>query len=411
MSQSVCRFANKELTKVLDLGMQPLGNGFLAQDELKFPEYFYQLECGFNEESCLFQIINQPKPEQMFNENYAFFSSTSTYMQNHFAKFAMNLITKYSLNPSSDLIVEIGSNDGILLEHFLKKDFKHIGIEPSGKVASIASSKGLNIIKEFFDIKIANKIVEQSGKAKIITSANVLCHIPNIKDIAFAIAQLLDSKGIFVFEDPYLGDVITKNSFDQIYDEHVFLFSAISVQKIFNSVGLELIDCEPLQTHGGSMRYTLAHKGVFRKNNSVEKVLENEFKLELDKTMTFFELQKRIEQNKQKLISELEYLRKLKKRVVAYGATSKSTTIYNYAGIGTELVSFIYDNSPLKIGKYSPGMHIPIISETEFINSNANVTFLAAWNHSDEIIKKNYKYTQFGGKWLTHIPTVSYYHE
>ena len=254
---STCRLSGSPLDLVLDLGQQPLGNGFLLPAQYG-GEYFFSLQCGFSEDSRLFQLIEQPEPEMMFHQDYAFFSGTSQRMKQHFAGFASDVIAKGFVTDTSSFIVELGSNDGIFLTHFAQKGIPHLGVEPSGAVADVAESQGITVSREFFDTGLAQRIRDEHGRADVISAANVMCHIPDINELARGIALLLKEDGVLIFEDPYLGDIIRLTSYDQIYDEHVFLFSSLSVQRIFETVGMELIDLEPQSTHGGSMRYTLA---------------------------------------------------------------------------------------------------------------------------------------------------------
>jgi len=390
---------------VLDLGQQPLGNGFLLPDQFG-EEYFFPLQCGFSEDSRLFQLIEQPAPELMFHQDYAFFSGTSQRMKQHFADFAEDVISKGFVTDTSSFIVELGSNDGIFLTHFAQKGIPHLGVEPSGAVADVAESQGITVTREFFDTNLAQRILTEHGQADVISAANVMCHIPDINELAQGIALLLKEDGVLIFEDPYLGDVIRLTSYDQIYDEHVFLFSALSVQSIFNSVGLELIDLEPQSTHGGSMRYTLVKTGRRTISPAVQEILNQELTQGLDKTDTFVQFALRVKESGAALRNTVQKLRRQGKSIAAYGATSKSTTVYNYAGIGPELIDFICDNTPLKQGKFSPGVHIPIYSENRFRDTPPDYAFLAAWNHVNELREHNKAFENTGGRWITHVPNV-----
>ena len=401
-----CRLTGDPLDLVLDLGRQPLGNGFIA--EATDDEYFYPLKCGFSERSNLFQLIEQPTPSLMFHSDYAFFSGTSSRMAKHFGDVAESLRQRGYLVGPDAFVVEIGSNDGIFLESFATKGMRHIGIEPSGAVADVAESKGVHVMREFFDRALAQRIAEEQGKADVIFAANVLCHIPDLRELTEGISALLKDDGRLIFEDPYLGDVIRLGSYDQIYDEHVFLFSALSVQAIFATVGMELINLEPQPTHGGSMRYTLAKFGRRAPAPVVADVLALERAQGLDRTSTFHEFAVRVEGSGRQLRRELEDLKRGGRAIAAYGATSKSTTIYNYAGIGPDLIDFICDNTPAKIGRLSPGVHIPIVAEVKFRTDTPDVAFLAAWNHAAEVRERNPLFEAQGGRWLTHVPRVQF---
>ena len=302
--------------------------------------------------------------------------------------------------------MEIGCNDGIFLQNFLGKDCRVLGVEPSTNVADIAQSKGIEIVNRFMNEETAEQILKNYGKVDFITAANVICHIPNILELAKCIDLLLTQDGKFIFEEPYLGDIIKKCSYDQIYDEHVYLFSCLSVQRLFENYGLELIDAEHQITHGGSMRYTVARKGSYQVSINAINCLKDEEKKGLGRIETMVRLGERITDSKNKLISLLEGLKKSGERVCGYAATSKSTTILNYCNINAELIECIYDTTPLKQGKFSPGMHIPIVKWDDFSTNMPDYTFLFAWNHLDEIMKKEMTYTNSGRKWITHIPEV-----
>ena len=398
-----CRVSGKPLIEVVDFGKQPLGNGFLTED-LFSKEYFYNMKVGFDEESMMLQLFDQPKPEYMFHEEYAFFSSTSRYMQKHFQEWAEGILNKEIL--TDKFIVEIGCNDGILLENFSKRGVKCLGVEPSENVAKIASSKGIDVINEFMCSATAENIKNKHGEVDYIFAANVICHIPAIVDFAKSIEILLSKKGVFTFEEPYLGDVIDKCSYDQIYDEHVFVFSCLSIQHLFNKVGLELINAEHQTTHGGSMRYTIGRKNEHKISDNVKEYIDREVVQGLNNAEIMKAFGEKVSDSKEKLNALLSQLKSEGHVICGYAATSKSTTILNYCGIDSNTVDCIFDTTPMKQGKYSPGMHIPILPWEEFSHKNYQHTFLFAWNHINEIMNKESEYTSSGGKWITHVPTV-----
>ena len=391
---------------MLDLGRQPLGNGFLEPQQGN-AEYFYHLECGFSEDSKLFQLVFQPDPEVMFHSDYAFHSGTSQAMARHFASTAAELIEREMLVSGQSFVVELGSNDGIFLRNFVQAGIRNLGVEPARGVAAISEELGVQTLNEFFSSELAENIVGDHGNASLVYAANVMCHIPDVADLAVGLAKLVGETGIVVFEDPYLGDVVRLNSFDQIYDEHVFLFSALSVREIFEAVGMELVDVQPLRTHGGSMRYFLARKDSRPVSNSVLETIARETAQGLGRGETFVHLGECVARNAGVLKQVLVDLKSAGKSVAAYGATSKSTTVYNYAGIGPREIDVIYDNTPAKQGKLSPGVHIPIMSEDRFVQDQPDYVFLSAWNHSDEIRNAQRSYERAGGKWIMHVPHVA----
>lgn len=390
----------------MSFGKMPIANGFLTAGQFA-SEFFFELGPAFCSLCRMFQLIEQPAPERMFHENYAFFSSTSRYMQTHFKAFADLVISRVFSKRNDPFVVELGSNDGIMLRHFKDAGFRHLGIEPSQNVADVARSQGIQTLSEFFNLELADRLVAQHGHADAVLSANVMCHIPDINGVAAGIARLLRPDGVLMFEDPYLGDMIAKTSYDQIYDEHVFIFSATSVAWAFSQHGLELIDVMPQATHGGSMRYVLAPKGSHPISPNVGALLEKERAQGLQKSETFDQFHRNCEVSRKALRDLLESLRCEGKRVVGYGATSKSTTVLNYCGIGPQLISYICDTTPIKQGKVSPGMHIPIKAYDAFKAEYPDYAVLFAWNHRDEIMAKEKDYMASGGKWVVFVPAVT----
>ena len=400
-----CRVCNSEIEPFMTFGKMPIANGFLTADQIS-SEYFFELAPAFCSECGMVQLIDQPAAERMFHENYAFFSSTSKYMQTHFQAFADYVITSRLSGKKDPFVVELGSNDGIMLRNFKNVGIRHLGIEPSKNVADVARDQGIKTLSEFFNLELAKRLVKENGHAEVVLSANVMCHIPDINSIAEGIAHLLKDDGVLIFEDPYLGDVVSKISYDQIYDEHVFVFSATSVSAAFGRHGLELIDVLPQITHGGSMRYVLAPKGSHTASKNVKNILDKERAMGLDKKETYEKFKKDCEKSKKDLVELLQQLRKDGKRVVGYGATSKSTTVMNYCGIGPQHIEFISDTTPIKQGKLTPGVHIPVKAYEEFEKNYPDYSLLFAWNHAKEIFENEGAFSDYGGKWIMFVPKV-----
>jgi methylation protein EvaC len=382
----------------------PLANGFLTKDQFA-AEYFFELKVSSCHNCGMFQLIEQPDREKMFNDNYPFFSGTSKGMAVHFQEFAEHVINDYLSSPNP-FVVEIGSNDGIILKHFANAGIRHLGIEPSANVAQVAIDRGINTICKFFDEDCAHQIVHEYGQADAFLGANVMCHIPYLHSIVEGIRILLKPDGIVMFEDPYLGDVIEKTTYDQIYDEHVFLFSVTSIKYLFEQHGMEVVDIEPQETHGGSMRYIIAHKGVHPVSNKVYEQLEKEKVMGLHRPETYETFRKNCEHSRDSLMALLNDVRKQGKMIVGYAATSKSTTIINYCGITTDHIEFISDTTPVKHGKFSPGAHIPVRPYEEFLANYPDYALLFAYNHAKEIMANEQKFMKSGGKWIVYVPTV-----
>lgn len=399
-----CRICSNMLVSSTSFGKMPIANGFLSQEHFK-KEYFFDLGIAFCERCKMLQLLEQPEPEMMFHENYAFFSSTSKKMGEHFEKMA-NEYQREFLTGKDGFIIELGSNDGIMLKHFAKSGISHLGIEPSYNVAEVARKNGINTMSSFFNEDTAGQVVKQYGQADVISAANVMCHIPDLHSVAKGVNCLLKPTGVFVFEDPYLGDMIQKTSYDQIYDEHVYIFSVQSVANTFGFYGLEVFHVEPQSTHGGSMRYYLSRKNARTIRPSVGAQLEIEKNLGLDKAETYHQFGEACERNKKSFTELLTALKSQGKRVVGYAATSKSTTILNYCNVGPDLIDYICDTTPIKQGKYSPGMHIPIKSYEVYKSDNPDYVILFAWNHEQEIFEKEKDLEKRGGKWISFVPEV-----
>jgi len=344
----------------------------------------------------LFQLNDHPKPEDMFNENYPFFTGSSEYMKNHFKEYAR--FVKKFLKASSK-IIEIGSNDGTFLKNFVNEVDQIIGFEPSKNVADLAQKNNIPTINSFFNKEAIKNLKDYLGKTDLICASNVICHIPNLNELIETIDLLLTKDGTFVFEEPYLGSMFEKVSYDQIYDEHIYIFSASSISKIFKRFNFELVDIIPQTTHGGSMRYIIK-RSKNEISTNVEKILNYEIKKKLDKLESCTNFKKNCEKSKNNISEKINSLKKLGKSICGYAATSKSTTILNYCNIGINHIDYICDTTKEKIGKFSPGMHIPIKDMSYFYNNPTDCVYLFAWNHKNEILNKEKKYK---GEWFSHV--------
>ena len=404
-NKKLCWICKARINPFMSFGKMPIANNFLPKEDFD-TEYFFEMEPAFCSECHMFQLINQPEPEQMFNEHYAFFSGTSEYMKTHFKNFSQYVLENVGKDP---FIVEIGSNDGIMLQNFAKRNIRHLGVEPSKNVAEVAKNKGINTIIDFFNKETAEKIVREEGKADAFIAANVMCHIPYMNSILEGIDVLLKDDGVVIFEDPYLGDVIEKTTYDQIYDEHTFLFSAGSIKFLFNLYDMELIDLIPQTTHGGSMRYVIARKGKKEIKVSVGKILKKENTLGLSDYKTYLEFKSNCEFFRSSLLNLIQDIKKNGKSIAGYAATSKSTTITNYCGINSSHLDCIFDTTPIKQGKYSPGTHIPIRSHEEFRENYPDYALLFGYNHQEEIFSKENEFIEQGGKWLLYVPEIKIY--
>lgn len=399
-----CLVCKAPIEPFLDFGRMPLGNGFLLPEQFD-REYHFDMKVSFCPACGMVQLVDPPDREMMFHDQYAFYSGTSVAMARHFEAFAGHVIRDY-LPKENPFVVEMGSNDGIMLRHFSRPGMRHLGIEPAKNVARVAMEKGLRTVTEFFDADLARKIVAEDGQADAFLAANVMCHIPYLHSIVEGIGILLKPEGVALFEDPYLGDVIRKVSYDQIYDEHTFLFSATSIGHIFGLYGMEIVDVEPQTTHGGSMRYVIARKGRRRVSEAARDRFREEERMGLHLPETYDRFRRNCETSRSLLMDLLRDLGKRGKRVVGYGATSKSTTVINYCGITPGLVEYISDTTPIKQGKFTPGAHIPVRPYVEFRANYPDYALLFAWNHADEIMAKEGDFREKGGRWIVYVPEV-----
>ena len=397
---SICKITNSKTKNIINFGKMPISNLFLKEKDFK-SEFFYNLEASFSEKISLFQINDHPKPKMMFNENYPFFTSSSNYMKKHFCNYA-NWAKKKYLNSNSK-IIEIGSNDGTFLQNFTKTEIDHLGFEPSRNVSNVAKKKKINSIPYFFSNKNISKAEKFIGKTDIIFGANVVCHIPDLVDFIKTCNIFLNDNGKIIFEEPYLGAMYDRVSYDQIYDEHIFIFSISSIKNIFDLFDFELIDAYPQITHGGSMRYVIQRKKRNVNSKKILTLIEYEKRKNINNILGAMNFALNCKKSKEILVSKIKKIKKSGKKICGYGATSKSTTILNYCKINQELIDCIFDTTPNKIGKYSPGMHIPIIDYKKFNEEFYNYSFLFAWNHKKEIEKKEKEYLKSGGKWITHL--------
>ena len=399
-----CLICEAEINPFISFGKMPIANGFLSSEKFS-SEYFFEMQLAHCTKCNMVQLIETPEKEMMFNENYAFFSGTSQVMKEHFKEFAKDVKDDY-LVYENPFVVEIGSNDGIMLQHFKEWGIRHLGIEPSANVAQVAKDKGINTLVSFFDENLAEQIVKENGQADAFIAANVMCHLPYFHSIVAGISKLVKKTGVVVFEDPYLGDVIEKTSYDQVYDEHTFLFSVSSINYIFSKYNMEVIDAIPQTTHGGSMRFIIGHNGYRPVSERAKQQIAKEKQLGLNEVKTFENFKTNCETSKRELKELLSSLKADGKRVAGYAATSKSTTILNYCDIGPDLIEYICDSTPIKQGKYSPGKHIPIITIEDFKNDYPDYMVLFGYNHAKEIMAKETDFIEKGGKWIMFVPKV-----
>lgn len=388
------------LQPVINFGKMPIANAFLTPDE--FPsEFFYNMVLGYDPKTKAIGLVNTVPLRKLFHDHYAFYSSTSKGMQVHFVQTAKKLLP-YA---KEGLVVELGSNDGIMLSAWRNLGIPAVGVEPSRNVASVSKTKGHDVINKFMSSKVVDEILAK-GNVSLVYSANTFCQFADFSKYLGYVTRLIGKKGVFVFEDPYFLDIYEKTAYDQIYDEHVWYFTVTFINNMLFPFGYHVFDCEHIPVHGGELRMYVGHKDSFPVLPPVSEWLAKEEDLD-SKLET---LAKNTRLSRDRLLAILQRIKSDGKTVCGFGATSKATTIFNYCSITPDLIPFVTDNTPVKQGKHYPGVHIPIVAQEVFetgkFNRNKKIdyAYLGAWNHFAEISKYQSWYTEAGGRWITHVP-------
>ena len=383
----------------LDLGLQPLANNYLKKNQLNKKEKKYRLKIGLDLKTKLVSINKPIASEIMFNSNYPYRSSMSKTMIKSFKDLSKLIKKKYK--PKK--ILEIGSNDGSFIKNFSKKNT--IGVEPCSNVEKITKNKGFNTYAKYWNTSTAKKILGKNGKVDLIYSANTISHIENLDEVFKSINIILNKNGIIIIEDPSLLECLKKNTYDQFYNEHIYVFSLIGIESILKRYDLEIFNVQNLKIHGGSNRYFIKRKiNKIPINSSVKINRKKEINYGIKNISTYFKFAKRVKSSKKKLRKIFLKLRYKKKDIIGYGVTAKSTTILNYCDIGKKFISYFVDTTKDKQNKFTPGMKIPIYRYPGFIKKNIDYIFLGAWNFKEEIFKKEKKFIKNGGKFIIHTP-------
>ena len=382
----------------IDLGKHPITNNFLSFSNPK-NEFFYNLKLIFHSETKLVSLAKFVSPKKMFNEKYAHRASASKTMHLAYSKLAKLIKEKYK--PKS--ILEIGSNDGVFIKHF--KNINNLGVEPCKNLAQITKKMGIKTYDDFWTYKLSEKIIKKNKHFDVIYSANTISHIHNLDETFRAINNSLNDNGIFILEDPSLFEVIKNTSYDQFYDEHAYVFSITALKNITEKAGLKIFKIEQLKTHGGSNRvyFKKSYNNKIKISNIVSKQLKNEKKLGIDNLKIYKKFAQNVRTSKKNLIKIFKQIKKNNELIIGYGATYKSSTVLNYCKLTNKYIDYFLDTTPTKVGKFTPGTHIPIF-KYKGIPDNVNFAYLGAWNFKDEIFKKEKKFIKRGGKFITHVP-------
>lgn len=404
-----CRHCKNNLEQCfIDLGSAPPSNSYLTKSQLNTYEKYYPLKVFICNKCWLAQVIDYVGRDIFFNEYYPYFSSISKSFVKHSGKYVDYVIERFHLNCETSSIVEIASNDGYLLQFFRKKNFKCIGIEPSKSCAEYSRARNINVIQEFFDLNLAKDLSHGKNKADLIIANNVLPHVPDINNFVKGISLLLKPKGVATFEFPHLLELMKNNQYDTIYHEHYSYLSILSVTNVFEKNGLKIFDVQQINTHGGSLR-VFAQK----KNSQHHKLDKNymnlcriEKKYKINSSKTYVNFQKIVEKNKNDLLKFLFSCKSKNLTVAAYGAAAKGNTLLNYAGIKSDLISYVCDSSPSKQNMFLPGTRIPIYSPDYLFKHKPDYVLILPWNIADEITTQLYKLKKNKTKFFVAIPNI-----
>ena len=406
MVSNNCRFCNSNLNKIfVDLGDSPLANSYLKESDFH-NEKFYPL-CIFLCEKCfLVQLEELQTPENIFSD-YAYFSSFSSSWLKH-AKDYVDMIIPTLLLDEHSLVVEIASNDGYLLQNFTAKKIPVLGIEPAQNIAITAIKKNISTLIEFFNSKLANRLVIEGKTADLIIGNNVFAHVPCLNDFVTGLKILLKPNGVITLEFPHLLQLIQNNQFDTIYHEHFSYFSLITAKKIFEHHGLKIFNVEELCSHGGSLRLFITHNenNMIHETRNVNLILDKEKIFGLTKIDTYNNFLKNINQVKSNLVNFLEKAKKNSKHTICYGAPAKGNTLLNYCKISKTLIDYTVDKNPSKQGLFLPGTHIPIFSPEKIIETKPDFILILPWNLQNEIMEEIKFIREWGGKFVIPIPEV-----
>lgn len=398
---SFCRICNsRSLVQFLDLGLQPLANSFLREEQLGSPEPVYPLRVVFCEDCGLVQLRDVVDPEAMFR-NYLYFSSGMP-ASKHFRDYAESLIRSFVKN-KDDLVVEIGSNDGHFLAVVKESGCRILGIDPAKNIAGPANERGISTITEFFSETVAKDTATKYGRAKVIVGNNVVAHIDDHHDMAKGIGELLSDDGVFVFEAPYLVDMFENLSFDTIYHEHLSYLAIRPLLRLFAAHGLEIFDVQIHPIQGNSLRVFVAKRGMRTIHPSVKVLEDRELALKLNTRQAYQQLAAKILKLKQEVGDLIHDLKVRKQRIGGYGAPAKGNTLLNYFGIGRESLEYVTEELPSKIGLYTPGTHLPVVHVEEFRRDNPDYAFLLAWNYKNVVLEKEKAFRERGGKFIMPI--------
>lgn len=400
-----CRHCQTELEHVfLDLGFAPPSNAYLTNEGLKSPETSFPLKLFVCHECWLVQTEDYSEADELFSDDYAYFSSTSQGWLKHAARYVEDITNRLGLGKKS-FVIEVASNDGYLLKNFAAADIPCLGVEPTDSTADAAEKIGVPVLREFFGVTTANVLAKNGKQADLICGNNVYAHVPDINDFTEGLRIALKREGTINLEFPHIMRLIDQNQFDTVYHEHFSYLSLTSVARIFSQAGLRIFDLEELPTHGGSLRVYGCHDNDPRvTESSVQQMLERELDFGIQDLGLYKDFQLKANKVKNDFLVFLIKQKNAGKSIAAYGAAAKGNTLINYAGIKHDLIDFVCDAASSKQGKFMPGSHIPILSPEELERRKPDWVIILPWNIADEVIAQQDQIASWGGKFIIAVP-------
>lgn len=399
-----CRMCKSTSLKIfLDLGNTPPADQFRKKEELDLPEIWYPLRVLLCEECGLSQLSHVVNPQVLYQYDYPYESSTTSTGKKHWDSFASAVCERLSL-AKGDLVVDIGSNVGVLLDSFSSNGMQVVGVDPAPNIVDIANERGVPTYCDFYSNEVAARIEKEHGKASVIVGTNVFAHIDDLDAVLEASNALLKPKGVFIFESPHFGNLVQHLEYDTIYHEHLSYLSLAPVEKFVEHFGFEVFAIEETEIHGGSFRVYVGRKGDWPIDDSVDQMRVKEKGQNIHDLQALHSFADRVVENRQSLMSLLEKLLDEKKKIAIVSTPAKGMTLLNYCGITKRHASFAAEKARLKIGRYTPGGHIPIKPDEALIEEDIDYALLLAWNFADEIIKNNKDFQDRGGKFILPIP-------
>jgi len=401
-----CRIcSSNSLKMILDLGEQPPSNSFIDKNKLNSLESKFPLRLFWCKDCYLVQLLDIVDKEYLF-KNYFYMTSASKPIVEHFKKYAQDVFQEF-LQKDDSFVVEIGSNDGSLLKEFKKLGASILGIEPATNLSELANQSNITTKNTFFSSQVSKEIIK-TRHASVVIANNVIAHIEDLQDLMSGIKILIGNHGVFIFEVPYLVDLIKNLEFDTVYHEHLSYFSILPLLKLVKQFGLEIFDIRKQSVHGGTLRIFVSKQNNFEVSSSIDDFINSEYELGLDKNLIYDNFSEKIKKLKIQLKELLLELKKENKSLFGYGASAKGNVLLNYCKIDNSILDFIIDTTPIKQGKFTPGTHIPVCSPDEMLDKgDGDVALLLAWNYESQILDNENNFRIKGGKFLIPIPKLT----